>query len=94
MSDELGYLIAALLGLAVGYIHFAGLVWTQQRALQMRQPAWLLFASLLVRVGLAIAVLGPLIQADTTRGLIALVAFALSRLMIPRWIKPSTPPRT
>lgn len=87
MSDELGYILAAVLGLAVGVAHFAGLIWTHQRARKMRQPAWLLFVSLLVRVGLAIAVLGPIIQADTTRGLVALVAFALSRLMLPRLVK-------
>lgn len=87
MSDELGYIIAALVGLGVGMAHFAGLIWTHRRARTMRQPAWLLFVSLLVRVGLTIAILGPIIQADTTRGLIALIAFALSRLMLPRVLK-------
>jgi F1F0 ATPase subunit 2 len=87
MSEEFGWLVAAILGLAVGVAHFAGLIWTHKRARTMRQPAWLLFVSLLVRVGLAIAILGPIIQADTTRGLVALVAFALSRLMLPRLLK-------
>ena len=50
-----GWMLAALAGLLLGAIFFGGLWWTVRKGLSSRRPALSFTASLLLRMGIAIA---------------------------------------
>ena len=52
MSEMLTWTLAAVAGLGMGLLFFAGLRWTVARGLTSRQPALWFVGSMLLRVGL------------------------------------------
>ncbi len=55
MPETLSWMLAALAGLLLGAIFFGGLWWTVRRGLASRRPALWFIASLLLRMGMAMA---------------------------------------
>ncbi len=54
MAETLTWILAAVVGLLLGAIFFGGLWWTVRRGLASRRPALWFFASLLLRMGIAV----------------------------------------
>ncbi len=77
-------ILAAAAGLLIGWMFFGGLLWTVRRALASPSPALWVFASLLLRTGLALAgfylVAGP----HWARWAACLLGFTVARLVVTR----------
>ena len=91
-----GWMLAAVVGLLLGAIFFGGLWWTVRKGLFFRRPALLFSASLLLRMGIAIAgfywvgrEIGPAAgqlsrQLSWQALLLCLLGFVLARLLVLR----------
>jgi F1F0 ATPase subunit 2 len=84
MNELWPVLLAALAGLGLGAIFFAGLWWTVRRGLASARPALWFFASLLVRLGLTLAGFYWVAGDDWRRLLACLFGFLLARLLVAR----------
>jgi F1F0 ATPase subunit 2 len=85
MSELSGALPALAAGVALGVFYFGGLWWTVVRGVAARQPALLFFASLLLRI--AVAMLGFYLVAHGSweRLLMCLAGFVMARLIVTRF---------
>ena len=83
-----GLAVAAVGGLLLGAFFFGGLWWTTHRAAGSPRPAAWIGASLLLRVGIALAGFHLLGGLRWERWLACLVAFALARTAAARWARP------
>jgi F1F0 ATPase subunit 2 len=85
MSELSAALPALAAGVALGMFYFGGLWWTVVRGVAARQAALWFFASLLLRI--AVAMLGFYLVAHGSweRLLICLTGFVMARLIVTRF---------
>jgi F1F0 ATPase subunit 2 len=85
MSELSAALPALAAGVALGAFYFGGLWWTVVRGVAARQPALWFFASLLLRI--AVAMLGFYLVAHGSweRLLVCLIGFVIARLIVTRF---------
>ncbi len=88
MSEFLRLAPALAAGAALGAIFFGGLWWTVVRGLASQQPALWFFASLMVRMAIALAGFYFVGAEDWRRWLACLVGFGLARLIVKRLTRP------
>ncbi|MDR4478747.1 MAG: ATP synthase subunit I [Nitrospira sp.] len=84
MHDVWSLVPALLAGLVLGAIFFGGLWWTVRQGLASPRPAVWFFASLLLRMGLALTGLYLVSGGQLERLLACLCGFALGRLIVTR----------
>lgn len=97
-----GWMLAVLAGLLLGAFFFGGLWWTVRKGLTSKHPALLFSASLLLRIGIAIAgfywvgrEVGPVAgQATWQPLLLCLLGFALARPLVLWLTRRTTHPAT
>ncbi|MEI6413927.1 MAG: ATP synthase subunit I [Pseudomonadota bacterium] len=94
MPDALSWTLAALAGLLLGAIFFGGLWWTVQRGLTSPRPALWFFASLLLRMGIAMAgfywVVHTIGASTWQPLLLCLLGFVLARPLVLRLTRQPT----
>jgi F1F0 ATPase subunit 2 len=85
--NQIGILVLAFVaGLGLGLFYFGGLWLTVQRLPQARHPGLLTLVSLIVRLGLTLAVFYLVMAGRWERLLACLVGFLLVRLvLVRRW---------
>jgi len=93
--NELIFLALALgAGLLLGAVFFGGLWWTVQQGVSSRSPAWWFFASLVLRMGVALAGFYLVGRGDWKKLVACLLGFMAARSIVMRLTcKPSDPPR-
>ena len=84
MNDIVGWIMAGVAGMALGAFFFGGLWWTVRSSFSSPRPGLLVFVSLLLRLGIALA--GFFLVADGHwQPLIAcLLGFIVARVIIVR----------
>jgi F1F0 ATPase subunit 2 len=92
MHEPLTLMLSTVAGMAIGGMFFGGLWWTVRKTISASAPALWLFASLLVRIALALAgffyVAGGLWQ----RWLACLVGFIVARAVVTALTRPMRAP--
>lgn len=86
MPEPITFILILLAGLGLGFLFYGGL-WLTVRALpKSRHPTALFLASFWGRNALAIAGLILAMDSRWERAVICMVGFALSRVVLGRWI--------
>ncbi|MFI4981875.1 MAG: ATP synthase subunit I [Nevskiales bacterium] len=85
--------LAVLEGGVLGAIFFGGLWWTVRQLVTARRPALLFFASLLLRMGIALAGFYFVGAGHWQRLLLCLLGFLLARLTVTRFAREAGEPR-
>ena len=85
-------LLAVVVGLALGFVYFGGLWLTVQHLPQSRRPAVLSLVSLMIRLGLTLAVFYLVMAGRWERLLACLAGFLLMRLVLVRYWRPASQP--
>jgi F1F0 ATPase subunit 2 len=88
MTQILSLLLAVLAGLALGLWYFGGLWLTVQRLPSARHPGVLSLMSLIIRLGLTLAVFYLVMAGRWERLLACLVGFLLMRTVLVRRLGP------
>lgn len=84
--NEIGMAILTLIaGFLLGGFFFGGLWWTTKRGIVSKSPALWFFASLFIRMGIAITVFYFISRDHWERALICLVGFIVARFIIMRF---------
>lgn len=91
MSEPWGLIFAGIAGAGLGVIFFGGLWWTVRKGMASARPALWFLGSLLIRMGLVLAGLYFVGAGDWKRLLASLIGFILSRFIIIRITRSSTP---
>ena len=84
MTEALNQFLALLLGVSLGALFFGGLWWTVSRMVVSRRPALLMFGSLLLRTGLALAGFYLVARGHWGRLPVCLLGFIIARMIITR----------
>ena len=88
MNDIIGWFVAGMAGMALGFIFFVGLWWTVRSSVSSPRPGVLMFVSLLLRVGITLVGF-YLVAGGHWYPLVAcLLGFVLARVIIIRFIAP------
>ena len=82
MSELPALLLACVAGAVLGAVFFGGLWWTVQKSLTFRRPALWLFASLILRMSIALAGFYLVGQAQWERLMACLLGFLAARLIV------------
>ena len=82
MNETLTLTLAWLAGVVLGAIFFGGLWWTLRRGLSSKQPALWFLASMLLRMGLALAGFYFVGRDHWQRLLLCLLGFVVARLAV------------
>lgn len=94
MNEQLGWLLAAFGGAAVGSFYYAGLWFTLKQLPEQTHPALWVLGSFALRLAISMAgfyfILGP--DRNLLRLGVALVAFVVARVLLTRRLQPVTPP--
>jgi F1F0 ATPase subunit 2 len=85
--------LAGAAGFLLGALFFAGLWWTVRQGLSSPRPALWFFASLLLRMSLAVAGVYTVAGGSWQRLLACLLGFVLARLAVLRLSRPAEPQR-
>jgi F1F0 ATPase subunit 2 len=88
MNDPLTLALAWGAGLLIGGVFFGGLWWTVRRALVSPHPAFWIFGSLLVRMGVALVGFYFVGDGHWERLLLCLVGFGVARFVVTRLTRP------
>ena len=83
-NDLLPLVLAGAAGLLIGGLFFGGLLWTVRQALSSPSPALWVFASLLLRTGLALAGFYLVAGTHWARWVTCLLGFVVARLVVTR----------
>lgn len=95
MTNDIGTLAFTLLaGLLLGGVFYGGLWWTVQRGLSTTRPAVLFLTSMVVRTALALTGFYVASQGQWQRLLLCLAGFLVARIIITRYLRPSTANQT
>ena len=88
MNNLIGWIMAGIAGMAFGVFFFGGLWWTVRSSMASPRPGPLVFASMLVRLGITLA--GFYVVADKQwQPLVAcLIGFVTARFLIVRFLVP------
>ena len=89
MNEMLNLVQALVTGVLLGAIYFGGLWWTIQKAVSSKQPALWFFASLLVRMSIALAGFYFVGRGHWERLVVCLLGFILARLAVMWLTRPS-----
>lgn len=89
MNQLLPLLLAVITGVLLGVMFYAGLWWTVRISLASAHPASWLFASLLLRMGSALAGLYLVAASDWRRLLACLVGFLAARAVVTWLTRPA-----
>jgi len=92
MNQLIPLLLAFAAGIAVGFFYFGGLWLTVQRLPQSRRPAVLSLVSLIIRLGLTLAVFYLVMAGRWERLLVCLAGFLLMRFVLVRRWRPAPQP--
>lgn len=92
LAYSLSLVIAAGVGLGVGFIYFWGLWYTLQRLPQSRRPALLMLGSYLLRLAVVLGGLYLIMDEDMLRVSVALLGVLLARVILVRRLRPVNPP--
>ncbi len=92
VNEAAALLLAAAAGLLLGAFFFGGLLWTVRVAVSSQRPALWFFASLLLRMSIALAGFYLVSGGDWQRLLLCLLGFAASRLVVTRLSRPAASP--
>ncbi len=82
MNDWLSLVAALVAGLLLGAFFFGGLWWTVRKGVSSEAPALWFFASLMLRMSIALAGFLLVGQADWKRWLSCLAGFTIARLAV------------
>ncbi len=85
MAETASFLLALLLGLALGIIFFGGLWWTVRKGLPSPQAALWFSGSLLLRTGVAVTGFYFVSRGEWPKLLACLLGFLLARVSIIRF---------
>jgi F1F0 ATPase subunit 2 len=89
MHDATALLLAAAAGTALGAMFFGGLWWTVRQGMVSRRPGLWFMASLLLRMGIALAGLWFIGHRNWERLLACLLGIALGRLIVLALARPA-----
>jgi F1F0 ATPase subunit 2 len=88
MSDIIGWIAVGVAGMALGAFFFGGLWWTVKSSVSSPRPGLLVFASLLLRLGITLAGF-YLVADDHWQPLVAcLLGFVVARVVIVQFLAP------
>ncbi len=87
-SDVLPLLFAAVAGISLGVMFFGGLYWTVRKGLSSPSPVLWFFASLGVRMGLALTGFYFVSNGHWQQLVACLLGFLVSRLVVTRLTRP------
>ena len=93
MNEALHWGLAWLAGSGLGAIFFGGLWWTVRRGASSKRPALLFLASLLLRMGIALAGFYYVAGGQWQRLLLCLAGFVMARLAVTWLTRPSATTR-
>ena len=88
MATVLMLVLSALAGAALGTLFFGGLWWTSRRGAASSRPALWFFASLLVRMSIALAGFYAVSGGHWERMLTCLLGFVVARATVMRLTRP------
>jgi len=88
MNESLTLLLAWVAGVLLGIVFFGGLWWTVRKIASSQKPARLLFASLMVRMCVALAGFYFVFGGNWRRLLVCLLGFLSARLLVTWLIRP------
>lgn len=86
------WLVATLVGVALGVIFYGGLWWTVRRGVGSRQPALWFLGSMLLRLALVAAGLVLVSGGDWRRVLLCLLGVAIGRIAVTRLTRANAHP--
>ena len=89
MNETLMLVLACAAGGGLGAVFFGGLWWTVRKGVSSKQPALWFFASLLVRMSIALAGLYFVGRGHWERLVVCLLGFILARLAVMWLTRPS-----
>ena len=92
MNEPLTLVLAVIAGMAIGAMFFGGLWWTVRRTISANAPALWLFASLLVRMAIALAGFFYVSGGHWQRWLACLVGFVVARAVVTALTRPTSSP--
>lgn len=84
MNETVPLVFAGMAGVFLGVMFFGGLWWTVRKGVTSTRPAALFLASMLLRMGLALAGFYFVTNGQWQRLLACLVGFIMARLMVTR----------
>ncbi len=84
MNEKLGLVLACMAGGALGAIFFGGLWWTVRKGMASSRPVLWVFASFLLRTGMALAGFYFVAGGDWRRLLACLAGFVMARMVVTR----------
>ncbi|CAN5357069.1 ATP synthase subunit I [soil metagenome] len=84
MNETLTLVLASVAGGALGAIFFGGLWWTVRKSVTSGKPALWMLASLLLRMGIALAGFYLVSDGDWQRLLACLAGFVMARQIVMR----------
>jgi F1F0 ATPase subunit 2 len=88
MNEALSLTLAMVTGLLLGVMFFGGLWWTVRKGFSSKQPGLWFFASLMLRMSIALAGFYFVSGGHWERLLVCLVGFFLARLIVTRLTRP------
>ena len=88
MNEALSLAPAMVAGVLLGVMFFGGLWWTVRKGFSSKQPALWFFASLLLRISIALAGFYFVSGGHWERLLVCLFGFVLARLIVTRFTGP------
>src|ERR1017187_963323 len=94
MNETLTLVLAWVAGGVLGTVFFGGLWWTVRKGVSSKQPALWFFASLLVRMGIALAGFYFVGRGHWERLVVGLLGFFLARLAVMWLTRPSAENQT
>jgi F1F0 ATPase subunit 2 len=89
MTEFLTLTLSLAAGLLLGAIFFGGLYWTVRKGISSKQPALWFFASLLLRMSIALAGFYFVGRGHWERLIVCLLGFVLARLVVTWLTRPS-----
>jgi F1F0 ATPase subunit 2 len=92
MNETLRLIPAMVAGVVLGVMFFGGLWWTVRRGFSSKQPGLWFFASLLLRMSIALAGFYFVSGGHWQRLLVCLLGFLLARLVVMRLTGPPVEP--
>ncbi|MGK2908074.1 MAG: N-ATPase subunit AtpR [Desulfuromonadales bacterium] len=84
MNEAVLLVLAWLAGGVIGFFFFGGLWWTVRKGLSAKQPALWFFASLLVRMGIALTGFYFVSNLHFDRLMVCLLGFFIARMVVMR----------
>lgn len=89
MNETLALALMALAGALLGAFFFGGLWWTVRQCVNVRHPALWLFASLLLRMSVALTAFYLLGRGHWQRLLMCVLGFLVARLIVTWLTRPT-----